>query len=45
MAQETLSTQNSIGDEFKIYPTVLTADKGLTLLVIKRQLIMLRFMP
>jgi hypothetical protein len=32
MAQETLSTQNSIGDEFKIYPTVLTADKGIDII-------------
>jgi hypothetical protein len=29
---KTLSTQNSIGDEFKIYPTVLTADKGVDII-------------
>jgi hypothetical protein len=36
MVQETLSTKNSIADEFKIYPTVLTADKGINIISSKK---------
>jgi Zn-dependent metalloprotease len=32
MVQETLSTQNVDATEFKIYPTVLTADKAITII-------------
>lgn len=32
MVQQTLSTQNVNADEFKIYPTVLSADKAITII-------------
>jgi hypothetical protein len=42
MVEETLSTQSVNADEFKIYPTVLTADKAINI-INKRQSTMLIF--